>query len=103
MLLVKENILFLFQKKWRNAQIPKEYRERKKAKDAEKYLREERERHKRNYVPSALLSKKARDERNKKTGRQSEDLDLQLKTNWFMRLIPVVMKTLVNQLHFWFK
>lgn len=48
------------------AEIQKNYRERKKAKDVDDYLEKERKRTKQYYVPSKELSSKARSERNKK-------------------------------------
>lgn len=47
------------------AEIQKGYRERKKAKEGESYLRKERTRRMKYYVPSAELSTKERKRRNK--------------------------------------
>ena len=48
------------------AEIQKAYRERLKAKNKEEYLQKERERRRKNYIPSEELPKRQRDERNRK-------------------------------------
>ncbi|XP_064598561.1 uncharacterized protein LOC135464917 [Liolophura sinensis] len=48
------------------AEIQRAYRERQKAKNNEEYLKKERERRRRNYVPSAQLSRRDRIRRNVK-------------------------------------
>ena len=48
------------------AEISRDYRKRLKEKDNDQYLRKERERRKKSYIPSGLLSRKDRAERNKK-------------------------------------
>ena len=47
------------------AEIQKNYRERKKLKEGDKYLAKERARQKRNYVPVSSLSESSRKKRNK--------------------------------------
>ena len=48
------------------AEIQRNYRERKKAKEGDKFLAKERKRQRDNYIPVALLSNSARKKRNKK-------------------------------------
>ena len=47
------------------AEIQKAYRERLKQKNNEQYLEKERQRRRKNYVPSETLTKRERDKRNK--------------------------------------
>ena len=66
------------------SEIQKAYRERLKAKDKEGYLRKERERRKKNYVPTGSLNRRERIRRNsaiKVAVRKHRERKLQEKTD----------------------